>query len=94
MWKSLLNTSVSYTYTRKNKTKKQEIQEEIKIIFEEADFHHLAGFQYLNDVQIYKTARNKIINAVINGKINLEHLQKSKNYFTMIEPRLLALSKL
>ena len=94
IWNSLLNTSVSYTYIKKDKTKKQETSQEIKIIFDKADFHHLAGFQYLNGIQIYRTFRNKITDEIINGKIRIEQIQKSDNYTDMVEPRLLALCKL
>ena len=94
VWKSLLNVSAYFTYLKKDKDKNQEISQEVKIIFDKADFYHLAGFQYLNDVQIPKTSRNKIIDAVINGVIKIEHIEKSEKYLSMIEPRLLALSKL
>lgn len=67
---------------------------EINLRFDKAEFYHLAGFQYLNDVVLpYRTSHPKIIDAVLTNKIAERHISKSKN-FELVKDRLIAISKL
>ena len=82
VWESLENYSFIITYSKKGKLK------EIPIVFDRDDFFHLAGFQYANDISLYKTSKEKIIECIHNGKITLSQLEKSQNYNEKIETRL------
>jgi len=63
----------------------------VKIVFEKLDFYHLAGFQYLTGLDLPAVPHTKMIDAILNGKFNGEYIKFSKKYFSMVEPRLLAL---
>ena len=82
IWKGLNVYCFCITYTLKGKLK------EIKIVFDLEDYFHLAGFQYANDIILYKSSKNKIIDCVLQNKIRLDQLTKSQNYEKMIETRL------
>lgn len=67
---------------------------EILLGFDKAEFYHLAGFQYLNDIVLpIRWSRPKTIQIVLDGKITDRHISKSKNY-AMIQERLKAIIKL
>lgn len=66
----------------------------VKIAFENLDFYHLAGFQYLKDLELPAVSHVKIIDAILNSKFNGEYIKGSKKYSSMVEPRLLALINL
>lgn len=51
----------------------------IKLTFKEKDFFHLAGFQYLTDIDIPKSS-TQLFEKITNHKINDEYLNLSKNY--------------
>lgn len=55
----------------------------VKILldFRENDFHHIAGFQYLKDIDIPKSGK-EIFKKIVLGEISDEFLQKSKFYYT------------
>lgn len=52
---------------------------DITLTFIESDFFHLAGFQYLKDIDIPKSAV-QLFKKIDSDKINDEGLSKSKNY--------------
>jgi len=63
----------------------------VKIIFENSDFYHLAGFQYLQDLQLLTISRPQIIFAILDNRIDGEYIQKGQNYLSLVEARLMAL---
>jgi hypothetical protein len=67
---------------------------EAKIMFEVSDFYHLAGFQYLTDLQLPAVPQSKILNAIITEKINDEFIKTSKKYLPYVISRLTALNNL
>lgn len=74
--------------------KKGNEQGEISLGFENTEFYHLAGFQYLNDIVLpFRSSRPKTLNTVLAGKITEKQIAKSEK-FKMIEERLLAITKL
>lgn len=52
---------------------------DILLVFDERDFHHLAGFQYLSDIDIPKSAK-QLFGRIDSGKINDNTLSSSVNY--------------
>ena len=52
---------------------------DILFVFDERDFHHLAGFQYLSDIDIPKSAK-QLFGRIDSGKINDNTLSGSVNY--------------
>lgn len=52
---------------------------DILLVFDERDFHHLAGFQYLSDIDIPKSAK-QLFSKIDSGKINDNTLSDSVNY--------------
>jgi len=60
----------------------------LQVEFAPGYFHHLLGLQKLTDIpQVIKNPRAYIYRNIINGKITLNHIQRSK-YFNEIESRL------
>lgn len=51
----------------------------IHLTFENKDFHHLAGFQYLNDIDIPKN-HSLLFSHIKSGKISDTYLSQSHNY--------------
>jgi len=82
VWKGLKDYCFLITYSSKGKLR------EIPIVFDLEDFFHLAGFQYANDIVLFKSSKTKTIDCILNNKITLEQLKKSQNYQTMIDTRL------
>lgn len=52
---------------------------DILLAFDERDFHHLAGLQYLSDIDIPKSAK-QLFSKIDSGKINDNILSNSVNY--------------
>lgn len=52
---------------------------DILLVFDERDFYHLAGFQYLSDIDIPKSAK-QLFSKIDSGKINDNTLSDSANY--------------
>lgn len=52
---------------------------DILLVFDERDFHHLAGLQYLSDIDIPKSAK-QLFRKIDSGKINDTILSNSVNY--------------
>jgi len=63
----------------------------VKLVFENLDFYHLAGFQYLTDLDLPAVPQSKMIDTILNAQISGEYIKHSKKYSSMVEPRLLAL---
>lgn len=82
VWKGLNDYCFCITYSLKGKLT------EIKIVFDLEDFFHLAGFQYASDIVLYKASKIETIDCVLQNKIRLDQLIKSRNYEKMIETRL------
>lgn len=57
----------------------QKMLHEIKLTFVDKDFYHLAGFQYLTDIDIPKTP-NVLYKKIVDDKINDAYLQTSVCY--------------
>lgn len=51
----------------------------IKLVFKDSDFFHLAGFQYLTDIDIPKSS-SQMFDKIDNHKICDDYLSGSKNY--------------
>lgn len=52
---------------------------DISLVFDERDFYHLAGFQYLSDIDIPKSAK-QLFGRIDSGKINDNTLSGSVKY--------------
>lgn len=52
---------------------------DILLVFDERDFYHLTGFQYLSDIDIPKSAK-QLFSKIDSGKINDNTLSDSANY--------------
>lgn len=87
-WEGLLNTEylIEYFYLKKHI--------KIHLIFQYEDFEHLAGFQYLGDIELPTYSNKNLIEKILDNKITDEMIQKSKEYQKMVEPRLQALSNI
>lgn len=72
VWNNLNNCCFCITYSLKGKLRK------VPIVFDSSDFFHLAGFQYANDINLYKSSKNNIIDCVLQNKITLDQLKKAK----------------
>ena len=67
---------------------------DIDLRFDRGHFHHLAGFQYLRDIDFIRTAeREAVFLAVLEERITMALLEKSPN-FQKISPRLTVLNNL
>lgn len=58
VWKGLKDYSFLITYSSKGKLR------EIPIVFDLEDFFHLAGFQYANDIVLFKSSKTKTIDCI------------------------------
>lgn len=70
----LLSTKYHFVVSKKRVTRN------ISLGFASTDFYHIAGLQYLSDVDI-KRNRGDTISLVINGRITDSLLQKSRFYY-------------
>lgn len=52
---------------------------DLELNFDNEDFYHCAGLQYLKDIDIPKNA-SKLFREIVNGKITDDYLEKSKKY--------------
>lgn len=85
LWRDLIKYRYVFTYGYKRRTY------DIYLIFDESQFSHLAGFQYLKDLQLPKYNSKKIMEKVLDQKIKQEQIEKGKQYNEMVKPRLEAL---
>lgn len=63
----------------------------INLTFSYEDYPHLAGFQYLKDISLPNYTSAKIVDRILEGKINFKQIQKAAQYEEMVKPRLQAL---
>lgn len=84
-WKKLCKVKYTITYGYKSKLYP------INLTFDSSDFYHLAGFPHARDIQLPRFNQAKVLDKILAGKITNEMLEKSKNYESMIIPRLQAL---
>lgn len=88
-WQKLLHYSYHFVFVRRKNTY------DLMLSFEKTEFYHLAGFQYLKDCPLQnRFSKGKTLDKVLGGEITEEMLKKSKNYESMILPRLLAICQL
>jgi hypothetical protein len=87
-WGEISKSQYIITYGLKKKL------HDVKIVFENYDFYHLAGFQYLEDLQLPAVSRKKMVDAVLAGRIDGKYIKQSQNYSSKVESRLTALMKL
>ena len=87
-WNELTDYNYILTYGYKNKLK------DITITFSKSDFPHLAGFQYLKDINIPKFLPKQIVQKILDGKLKYSSIIKSIHFEKMVKPRLEALINL
>ena len=83
-----MNYKYIFTYGYKNKLSR------ISIIFPPEKYPHLAGFQYLNDINIPRYNSKKTVDKILDDSICQNLIQKSQNYEEFVKPRLNALIRL
>lgn len=81
-WEYLLDIQYVLNYGMKDRILRYVLK------FRKEDFFHLAGFQYLNDINIPKYSKAKYLEKVIDRTILGEHIRKSLNYDKYVKPRL------
>lgn len=87
-WTELMEYRYSFTYGYQKQLYK------ICLSFSVQDFPHLAGFQYLKDIQLPKFNPPKAVEMILSGKIKYDTVQKSSQFDNLVKPRLLALVRL
>ena len=88
VWKMLTEYSYEITYGYKNKLYI------ITLFFYPEEFYHLAGFQYLKDLNLPRYNSKALLDRVLNKKITYDQIIKGCQFETMVKPRLEALSRL
>lgn len=87
-WKRMLDKSYLITIGHRN------VERNIYLAFEPVDFDHLSGIQHADDIDFKLPRRkyrgDKLMDAVISGKLDASQIEKSVNW-NLIEDRLLAL---
>lgn len=69
-----------FTIGRKGKTR------DLRVTFSTDDFHHLAGLHKIRDNDFFRTAkRSKVFDAIMDGSITDQTLQKSRYYEEVFE---------
>ena len=66
----------------------------IHLSFPPEKFPHLAGFQYLKDINLPRFNPAKTMNMIISGKISHSQIEKGSQYEESVKPRLEALIRL
>ena len=74
-WKDLINYEYLITYGYKNKLYN------IKLSFHPEEFYHLAGFQYLKDLNLPRYNSRVILDRIIEGKIKNEQKEQQGKGF-------------
>ena len=87
-WTELMEYRYSFTYGYQKQLYK------ICLSFSVQDFPHLAGFQYLKDIQLPKFNPPKTVEMILSGKIKFDTVKKSSQFDNLVKPRLLALVRL
>jgi len=92
VWKSLSNVAYEIVIGRKNDSRT------IRLIFRNVDFDHLVGMQYAKDidfgVQIKDFTADKLINAILDGKIDASLIEKGIYWNDKISHRLHGINSL
>lgn len=88
VWNSISEYKYSFTYGFKMKLYT------INLSFAPEDFPHLAGFQYLKDVNLPRFSQKKTVSKILDGTISQEMIEKGCQYEESVKPRLLALISL
>ena len=88
VWKELMNYKYIFTYGYKSKLSR------ISLVFPPEKYPHLAGFQYLNDINIPRYNSKKTVDKILDDSICQNLIQKSQNYEEFVKPRLNALIRL
>ena len=88
VWNKVSEYKYSFTYGFK---KKLYI---INLSFSAEDFPHLAGFQYLKDLNLPQFSPRKTVSKILDGTISQEMIEKGRQYEELVKPRLLALVSL
>ena len=68
-WVKIAQASYLITYGKSKKLYT------LELIFDNLDFYHLAGFQYLQDLVLPAVSRSKFINAILDDRINGEYIK-------------------
>ena len=87
-WKEL--TEYYYIFTFGYKQQLHTIQ----LTFPPEKFPHLAGFQYLKDINLPRFNPSKTMNMILSGKISHSQIEKGSQYEESVKPRLEALVRL
>lgn len=87
-WKELTDFHYVFTYGYKKQL------HTIHLSFPPERFPHLAGFQYLRDVNLPKYNPSKILDMILLGKISYHQITKSNQFTESVKPRLEALIRL
>lgn len=87
-WVSLSRYRYSFTYGFRMKLY------DLHLSFYPNDFPHLAGFQYLKDLNLPRYTPSKIIQKILEGTITQEQIEKGQQYEKLVKPRLLAITEL
>ena len=66
----------------------------IHLSFPSEKFPHLAGFQYLKDINLPRFNPSKTMNMILSGKISHSQIEKGSQYEESVKPRLEALVRL
>ncbi len=88
VWKKLTDYRYKITYGYKKKLY------EIHLCFYPEEFQHLAGFQYLKDLNLPRYNSSVLLDRILSKKITYAQIIKGPQYEAMVKPRLEALSKL
>lgn len=88
IWNELTEYNYIFTYGYKNEL------HTISLTFSPKDFPHLAGFQYLKDIEFPRYNPKKIVSQILNGAITIEHIKNAILYKEMVLPRLEALIRM
>lgn len=87
-WKELTEYCYVFTFSYK-----QQLYT-INLSFPPEKFPHLAGFQYLKDVNLPRFNPSKTMNMILSGKISHSQIEKGSQYEESVKPRLEALIRL
>ena len=87
-WKELTEYYYAFTFGYK-----QQLYT-IHLSFPLEKFPHLAGFQYLKDINLPRFNPSKTMNMTLSGKISHSQIEKGSQYEESVKPRLEALVRL
>jgi hypothetical protein len=87
-WQELYKIKYSITYGKKRKLY------DVDITFKKSDFYHLAGFQYLDDLDFPNIPPNVYIDSILKNEIKGSFIEKGVMYEEIVKSRLLALADL